>query len=280
MAMVIGTIVDNINYLFYDLADERSRDLFPSAFQMIGILSTYLYFCTKLGPRLMRDIKPFDLRRVIFFYNLFQIYISSYIMYLGVKGGWFNGYSFTCQPIDWTENEKSRTMLNAFWWYTVVKLIDLMDTVFFVLRKKDRQISFLHLFHHFMMPIASFIGMKLFPNGHATFVGFVNCFVHVIMYSYYFIAGLGPKYQKYLWWKKHVTTLQLAQFVLLFFHNLSVIVDGSCGYPKWICAILCVHALQFIYMFGNFYYVNYVKSSKPKVANGTAKTDSEKTKVR
>ena len=37
----------------------------------------------------------------------------------------------------------------------------------------------------------------------------INCFVHIIMYSYYFLAGLGPSVQKYLWWKKYVTVLQL-----------------------------------------------------------------------
>lgn len=29
------------------------------------------------------------------------------------------------------------------------------------------------------------------------------------MYTYYMIAAMGPKYQKYLWWKKYITTIQL-----------------------------------------------------------------------
>jgi elongation of very long chain fatty acids protein 7 len=29
------------------------------------------------------------------------------------------------------------------------------------------------------------------------------------MYSYYLLAALGPEVQKYLWWKKHITTLQM-----------------------------------------------------------------------
>lgn len=37
----------------------------------------------------------------------------------------------------------------------------------------------------------------------------VNSFVHVVMYTYYGLAGLGPKVQKYLWWKRYVTILQL-----------------------------------------------------------------------
>ena len=50
--------------------------------------------------------------------------------------------------------------------------------------------------------------MKFVPGGHATFVAFVNTFVHIFMYSYYLLAALGPKYlklQKFLEWKKYLT---------------------------------------------------------------------------
>lgn len=264
MAALISVIRDRYNYLFYELADERTRDSFPSAGLLMVLLPFYLYFCTRLGPRLMKDRKPFELKTPIFYYNLFQILVSAYNIYFGIKGGWFNGYSFKCQPVDRTINPQTEAMITGCLWYTTVKLIDLMDTVFFVLRKKDRQISFLHLFHHTMMPIGAFICQKYFPNGHGTLVGLINCFVHVIMYSYYLISGLGPEYQKYLWWKKHVTTLQLVQFCIVFVHNFIAIVDSTCEYPKPLSVLLCLHSLQFIYMFGSFYYATYIKS--PQVA--------------
>ena len=37
----------------------------------------------------------------------------------------------------------------------------------------------------------------------------INSIVHVVMYSYYALSCLGPRVQKYLWWKKHITHLQL-----------------------------------------------------------------------
>ena len=44
----------------------------------------------------------------------------------------------------------------------------------------------------------------------AAFMGaMVNAFIHVIMYTYYGMAALGPQFQKYLWWKKYLTRLQL-----------------------------------------------------------------------
>ena len=38
----------------------------------------------------------------------------------------------------------------------------------------------------------------------------VNSSVHVVMYSYYFLAALPKEWnvQKYLWWKAHLTKLQ------------------------------------------------------------------------
>lgn len=52
-----------------------------------------------------------------------------------------------------------------------------------------------------------------FSGGQAVPEGSINAFIHVVMYTYYLIAGLGPQYQKYLWWKKHLTTMQLVSFI-------------------------------------------------------------------
>lgn len=118
--------------------------------------------------------------------------------------------------------------------YFLAKISELLDTVFFVLRKKDRQLSFLHMYHHTVMPMISWGATKYYPGGHGTFIGkrtryslkpkilftkiktlffslagTINSFVHIIMYSYYLLAAMGPRVQKYLWWKKHITNLQM-----------------------------------------------------------------------
>lgn len=48
-----------------------------------------------------------------------------------------------------------------------------------------------------------------FPGGMGTFHALLNCVVHVVMYTYYGLSAMGPRYQKYLWWKKYLTTIQL-----------------------------------------------------------------------
>lgn len=55
----------------------------------------------------------------------------------------------------------------------------------------------------------------LFLGEQGVVIGFLNSLVHVVMYFYYFLAALGPKYQKYLWWKKYMTWIQLVRFAKL-----------------------------------------------------------------
>uniref|UniRef100_A0A8C4S7G2 Elongation of very long chain fatty acids protein n=1 Tax=Erpetoichthys calabaricus TaxID=27687 RepID=A0A8C4S7G2_ERPCA len=63
-------------------ADPRTENwlLMSSPLPQTLIIGTYIYFVTSLGPKLMENRKPFDLRRVMIFYNfsivLFSIYMS------------------------------------------------------------------------------------------------------------------------------------------------------------------------------------------------------------
>ncbi|VEN54512.1 unnamed protein product, partial [Callosobruchus maculatus] len=103
-----------------------------------------------------------------------------------------------------------------------------------------------------------------FPGGHGTFSNLINNLVHVIMYFYYMVAAMGPEYQKYIWWKKHVTTIQLIQFTLVFVHSAQILWT-DCGYPRLIGGFLLVHSAIFFGLFTNFYYQTYNRSKAKAV---------------
>lgn len=188
-------------------------------------------------------------------------------------------------------------MLNLCYIYYLSKLSEFADTIFFVLRKKKSQITWLHLYHHSLTPIEAFIlvrflagnetvqsccenicscfpfnylsklyqlvqliyGLGLYQmrkcpsqpfahwwrtdwtvgitiiwlrpesdlssistdeifvylsGGNATFPNILNNFVHVCMYFYYMVSAMGPQYQKYLWWKKYMTELQIVSIIV------------------------------------------------------------------
>ena len=58
----------------------------------------------------------------------------------------------------------------ALWWYYISKLVEFLDTVFFILRKKDNQISFLHVYHHASMFPIWWIGVKWVPGGQCMWI--------------------------------------------------------------------------------------------------------------
>uniref|UniRef100_H2YG75 Elongation of very long chain fatty acids protein n=1 Tax=Ciona savignyi TaxID=51511 RepID=H2YG75_CIOSA len=164
---------------------------------------------------------------------------------------------------------------NGVWWYYFSKIIELCDTVLFTLRKRDRQITFLHVYHHSTMPILWWIGTKWIPGGQS-FVGVIlNSSVHVIMYSYYGLSAMGPRVQKYLWWKKYITMIQLVQFVLAIAHTVqSLYVD--CPSPRWMHWALIGYAFSFIVLFTNFYIHAYWSKSYKAKSNGHTTVDGGK----
>lgn len=152
-------------------------------------------------------------------------------------------------------------MARAVYTYFICKLIELLDTVFFVARKKDEQISFLHLYHHSLMPICAWIGAKFFAGGHPTLLGVINSFIHIFMYMYYMLSACGPHMHKYLWWKKYLTLMQIIQFVIIFLHNIQMLFT-NCNFPKSMSFLLVVNAGLFIYMFTSFYVKRYSEANE------------------
>ncbi|PRD25754.1 UNVERIFIED_CONTAM: Elovl4 [Trichonephila clavipes] len=115
-----------------------------------------------------------------------------------------------------------------FWHYYLLKYLDLLDTVFFVLRKKYNQITLLHVVHH-----AGFclILNAALPHVHKAVAYYplpaftINAAIHVIMYTYYGLTAFGPSMQKYLWWKKYLTVLQivrLSSFIFIYTYTFQL----------------------------------------------------------
>ena len=109
----------------------------------------------------------------------------------------------------------SKTLLLPYFHLMNTKIVVflLSSKLFFVLRKKHNQISLLHLFHHTIMPISCWLYVRFAPLGQLMFSGFINTFVHIIMYFYYMLRAMGPRYAYIIKWKKYVTAIQMVQKV-------------------------------------------------------------------
>ena len=70
-------------------------------------------------------------------------------------------YSWTCQPVDYSNSPEGLRALNLAWIFYISKFIDMFDSLFFVLKKKFSHLSFLHVFHHGIMPLECWWGPRL-----------------------------------------------------------------------------------------------------------------------
>ncbi|KAL1116431.1 hypothetical protein AAG570_004905 [Ranatra chinensis] len=225
------------------------------------ICLSYAYLVKVVGPKLMEKRKPFELKNTLIVYNFLQVIFSAWLFNEALAAGWFTTYSFRCQPVDYSNNPRALREARGCWWYFISKFTEFFDTIFFVMRKKNNQISKLHVIHHGIMPLSTWFGVKFTPGGHSTFFGMLNVFVHTIMYSYYMLAALGPHMRKYLWWKKYVTMIQMIQFVLVMVHAFQLLFI-DCDYPRAFVWWIGLHAVLFYFLFKEFYEQEYKKKAE------------------
>ncbi|GLV42889.1 uncharacterized protein CBL_09969 [Carabus blaptoides fortunei] len=192
--------------------DARISKWFLTNSYIYMIIAVLLYFLAlKFGKQFMKNREPYQLKNVLLLYNSFQALFSLFIFLSVAISAYQLNYKLICQDKNFDIGAPGQRMVEGFWYFLLSKYIDMLDTLFFILRKKDNQLSFLHCYHHSITLITTYTLCVFYPGGHLFFGILANSFVHVIMYSYYFLAALGPAIQKYLWWKRYLTQLQLVR---------------------------------------------------------------------
>ncbi|KAJ6633940.1 Elongation of very long chain fatty acids protein 7 [Pseudolycoriella hygida] len=232
-----------------------SWPLFGSPLPIASILFTYLIFVLHLGPKFMKNRKPFNLKIAIILYNALQVCYNAYGLSLAVRHKLFWKYLFSFNCF-----EKSVTddvfIYRVAWIMTMNKLLDLVDTIFFVLCKKQSHVSFLHVQHHFLTLSITWAYVKYFPIREIMIAMLCNTIVHTVMYFYYFLAALGPAYKKYLWWKKYLTVMQIVQFVVVISY-LTASIWLSCDYNMKIVYPFISYGIFNLFLFVKFFVKTY-----------------------
>lgn len=233
-------------------------------------LALVAYYVIVLGGReLMRKREPFKLNPIFMFHNLFLTVVSGGLLALFieqilstvVRHGIF--YAICDTRGGWTPKLVTLYYLNYF-----TKYIELLDTVFLVLKKKP--LTFLHTYHHGATALLCYTQLVgLTPISWLPVS--LNLMVHVVMYWYYFQSARGVR----IWWKEWITRLQIMQFVLdLGFVYYATWTYFTSTYFPWLphqghcageefaaiagCAVLSSYLLLFI----SFYAATYQKTGK------------------
>nr|XP_016938323.1 elongation of very long chain fatty acids protein F [Drosophila suzukii] len=234
-----------------------------SHWPVLIILTTYMVLIKIVGPMFMQNRKPYDLLGIIKAYNIMQIIYNTVSLVFSVHfmlgPGNFNFKCITNLPLDHEYKTWERWVTYSYFFN---KLLDLLETGFFILRKKNRQISFLHVFHHVYMVYICFLYIYYFGyGGHGLFLVTFNVVVHIMMYTYYYQSSLTQNSQD-LWWKKYITIVQMVQFGIILAHSLYVLRQPDCPASQLSATWGSLISVVFLILFGNFYVRAYILPQK------------------
>ncbi|TRY91059.1 hypothetical protein DNTS_035779 [Danionella cerebrum] len=244
-----------LNSILDTLFGERGWLLLDSYTPTFLLTLTYL-LTIYLGTKFMKNRPAYSLKNVLLFYNFAVTLLSFYMLIELISSVWSAGYRLQCQAL-FEAGDADIRVAKVLWWYYFSKLIEFLDTFFIVLRKKNSQISFLHVYHHASMFNIWWCVLNWIPCGQSFFGPTLNSFIHILMYSYYGLSTI-PSMHKYLWWKRYLTQAQLVQFVLTITHTVSAWVV-PCGFPMGCLKFQTFYMCTLVVLFVNFYVQTYRK---------------------
>lgn len=271
--------------------EELDPDLSPlgillmSPMPVLILTSSYILFVCFIGPFLMRNREPFQLKSLIRAYNLLMVFIAGLLvvrMYQAVDS--LSTMTDCSKTFSFLDDSATKTYRMANF-IMMVRLTEYFDTIFFTLRKKQNQVTFLHVFHHAFVPMYAYWVLRTAPVRFNVFIIIINSFIHVLMYFYYYIATFQqprdtsidgnrkkPKQSfmmliitKLLMFKKYMTQMQILQFVLLGLYAIwAGLQPNHCNIPwTYIIANLLL-ALGFLSLFLHFYIRSYNSAAAAK----------------
>jgi hypothetical protein len=203
-----------------------------------------------------------------FFYNVSQIMLCAYMTIEAGFLAYRNNYT-ACPCVGY--NQKNPALANLLWLFYVSKAWDFWDTIFIVLGKKWRQLSFLHVYHHTTIFLFYWLNSHVFYDGDIYLTILLNGFIHTVMYTYYFICmhTKDPKTGKSLpiWWKSSLTMMQLIQFVTMMSQGAYLLYTGCQNIALRVVAAYVVYIMTLFFLFAQFFVSSYMTpKSKKKVA--------------
>ncbi|KAF8782364.1 Elongation of very long chain fatty acids like protein [Argiope bruennichi] len=187
---------------------------------------------------------------------------------------WTPALEKICEPAVITKDNWTYLVANVAWVIYALKYLEFADTIFFVLRKKSRLITNLHVIHHAALPIIAWVFMRTETSGFQFFPAGLNSFIHIIMYTYYGLAAMGPEVRKYLWWKEYLTQLQMLQFVIIISFVTVIVPLSGCQTTQHGIYIEIIAAIIFLALFCNFYIQTYKRNPLNETDVGNSKNSN------
>ena len=241
-----------------------------------------MYVMTVMSlTRLMRyyNIQPISntiIKPVMQCYNIVQIVVCAYMVY-----GLLHYPNIFAISTPRSSNIEYFVLIHY-----LSKYLDWLDTIFMCLRRKDKQISFLQVYHHATISIVWGYVLSIgWGSGVVSYGAMINSVTHVLMYSHYFFASLGYKNPL----KKYLTMFQIGQFWSCQFHAW-IVAFGTYQttftmfhetiYPIHLAYIQVIYHVTMIYLFTFklHWAPNWITGRPSNTAAAAAKEEEEDSK--
>jgi elongation of very long chain fatty acids protein 4 len=210
---------------------------------------------------------------IIFFsmllYNMGQVACCGWMVYEAIRQHQLQGLKFICN--DWPGFDKRRDgMAFVTYVFYLSKIFDFLDTVFILVRRKMRQFSFLHVYHHTTIFLVYWINVNFNYEGDIYFTIVLNGTIHFIMYFYYCVRILNIPVPLFL--KKLLTNLQMIQFCGMIGQACYLLYHEECtGTNRNLTIFYLFYIITMLGLFMNFSIQTYSKKKKASA------TDKKKT---
>lgn len=235
------------------------------------VIAVVVYFTITYSlKRVMATRKPIEIPRFLLFHNsalcagslILAVWLTGNLMRRYVNG--LTMHDLVCARAIYEDGHMHLIYyINMFF-----KVWEFLDTFLLAVRKKN--ITFLHAYHHAATLVLTWV--QLNEHSGCQWVPIViNLWVHVFMYYYYAMSALRIR----VWWKKYLTSLQIAQFVVdVTIISYAYAVFIRAGFDETVCygttrgAVIGLGILiSYLVLFVKFYISTYLAKPKQKKAD-------------
>lgn len=266
--------------------------LLLSPIPVLVLSLAYILFVRIIGPALMSNREAFQLKILIRLYNLVMVLLAAYLFHGMYDSVGSFGNLIDCQKTFTFADQSANKTYHMGHTVILVRISEYLDTIFFTLRKKQNQVTFLHVFHHVFVPIYAYWVLRTAPLRFNVYILLVNSLIHILMYFYYFLATFQPprdgKQQvektsflmmivtKLLMFKKYMTQLQILQFISLGIYTIwAALQPNRCNVPWTYIIANFLLAFGFLSLFLHFY-INVYKTGGGGGGGGSQKTGTKR----
>lgn len=194
-----------------------------------------------LGPWLMRNHKPYDLRPWLLVYSGLQFGVNGVALPVMLILTNFTQSAWQCAKPKYHPIIEE-TFIRLGYAYLWLKIVDILTTVFMVLRKKPQQSAIRHSLRNSTLALSAFIGLTQYPKGFFIIMPMFDCIFTTLRSSYYVMAAPGAAFKHLLGFKRYIDWTAFIVAISSIIHVLRHIMF-ACDGPLPLMLITLTHNL-------------------------------------